>query len=164
MFELNIGPLMWCTVLLPVVTGDLPLVDSQNFTPFSAGGDASFRVPVPGIEPDQEVTHECYQATSSTTPENKLTEDAGESEVSPNVHMLSCINELLEAATTRTLRLSEYDINAIRVRVQNVWLPCQKLMKLVGGKGGPLTPFAIAGYHHELSFSPLVSQSLIFRA
>eukprot|EP00116_Pleurobrachia_bachei_P012441 sb/3472703/ len=39
-----------------------------------------------------------------------------------------------------------------------------KLMKLVGGKGGPLTPFAAAGYHHELSFSPLVSQFLIFRA
>eukprot|EP00116_Pleurobrachia_bachei_P007791 sb/3468053/ len=40
----------------------------------------------------------------------------------------------------------------------------QKLMKLVGGKGGPLTPFAAAGYSHELSFSPLVPQSLIFRA
>eukprot|EP00116_Pleurobrachia_bachei_P007858 sb/3468120/ len=40
----------------------------------------------------------------------------------------------------------------------------QKLMKLVGRKGGPLTPFAAAGYHHELSFSPLVSQFLIFRA
>eukprot|EP00116_Pleurobrachia_bachei_P013314 sb/3473576/ len=40
----------------------------------------------------------------------------------------------------------------------------QKLMKLVCGKGGPLTPFAAAGYNHELSFSPLVSQFLIFRA
>eukprot|EP00116_Pleurobrachia_bachei_P009793 sb/3470055/ len=46
------------------------------------------------------------------------------------------------------------------------FLLSQKLMKLVGGKGGPLTPFAAAGYHHEISFSPLVShaQFLIFRA
>eukprot|EP00116_Pleurobrachia_bachei_P015310 sb/3475572/ len=50
------------------------------------------------------------------------------------------------------------------IKDQHFFIRSLKLMKLVGGKGGPLTPFAAAGYHHKLSFSPLISPFLIFRA